>query len=93
MKNEDWDKLAIQDYQYIDLANDVDQIIFYDCLLAAIRDECIKYGANKKRLKNQEKENLKKKISSINRLINLKENPTPEILNKLETPYATESSP
>ena len=85
MTNEDWDKLSIEDYQFIDLADDVDQRIFYDCLLPAIRGECIKYGANKKRLKNQEKENLERKVSSINRLINLKENPTPETLDKLET--------
>ena len=52
--------------------------------MAAIRGECIKYGANKKRLKNHEKENLENKISSINRLIDLKENPTPEMLDKLE---------
>ena len=67
-----------------DIAEDVDPRIFFDCLLAGIRGACIKYGANKKRLQNQEKENLERKISSINRLINLKDNPTPETLDKLE---------
>ena len=28
MTNEDWDKLSIEDFQYIDLADDVDQRIF-----------------------------------------------------------------
>ena len=36
-------------------------------------------------LQNQEKKNLEYKFSSINRLINLKENPIPEFLDKLET--------
>ena len=85
MTYEDWDKLSIEDFQHIDLADGVDQRIFFDCLLAAVRGECIKDGANKKRLKNQEKVNLERKISSINRLINLKENPTLEMLDKLET--------
>ena len=85
ISNEEWDKLSIEDYQIIDLADDEDPRIFFDCLLAGIRGACIKYGAYKKCLQNQEKENLEKKISSINQLINLKDNPTPETLDKLKT--------
>ena len=84
MSNEQWDELAIEDYQNLDLAEDVDPRIYFDRLLAGIRGACIKYGANKKHLQNQEKENLERKISSINRLINLKDNPTPETLDKIE---------
>ena len=54
MSNEEWDKLSIGDYQNIDIADNVDLRIFFDCLLAGIRGACIKYIANKKRLQNQE---------------------------------------
>ena len=41
-----WNELQNEDYQYIQLADDVDQRLFY-CLLAGIRGACIKYGATK----------------------------------------------
>ena len=53
--------------------------------MAGIRGACIKYGINKKCLQNWERENPEKKISSINQLINLKDNPTPETLDKHKT--------
>ncbi|MCP3681025.1 MAG: hypothetical protein GY782_12690, partial [Gammaproteobacteria bacterium] len=81
----EWDELLVEDYQNIKLADDVDARIFLDCLLASIRGECIKYGAAKKRLIKQEREFLENKIASTNRLVNLKENPTPELLEKLDT--------
>ena len=62
----------------------VDLRIFFDCLLAGIRGGCIKYRATKKHLFKQEWEFLKNKIASINHLINLKENPPTEILDKIE---------
>merc|ERR1712082_560366 len=79
-----WDELLIEDYQNIKLADDVDARIFLDCLLASIRGECIKYGAEKKQLLKQEREFLENEIAATNRLVNLKENPTPELLEKLD---------
>ena len=61
------------------LADDVNTRIIFDCLFAGIRGACIKYGATK-----QERECLKNKIFYVNCLINIKDNPPPEMLDKLE---------
>ena len=38
MSNEQWDELSIEDYQNIDLAENVDPRIFFDCLLAGLKE-------------------------------------------------------
>ena len=39
------DELQIEDYQYIELADDIDARTFFDCMLASMRGASIKYGA------------------------------------------------
>ena len=49
MSDSQWDELQIEDYQYVELADDVDDRTFFDSLLASTRGASIKYGAEKKR--------------------------------------------
>ena len=51
MTDSQWDELQIEDYQYIELADDVDD-----------RGSSIKYGAAKKRNTKAEQEKLEKKM-------------------------------
>ena len=74
MTDSQWDEHQIEDYQYIELATDINARTFWDCLLASMRGACIKYGAAKKRNAKAEHEKLEKTIASTNRLINLKLN-------------------
>ena len=85
MTDSQWDELQIEDYQYIELADDVDARTFFDCLLASTRGASIKYGAAKKRNAKAEREKLEQKIASTNRLINIKADPDVELLEKLDT--------
>ena len=73
MTDSQWDELQIEDYQYIELADDIDARTFYDCMLASIRGASIKYGVAKKRDAKAEREKLDRKIASTNRLINTKD--------------------
>ena len=38
-----WEELQIDDYQYVEIASDVDARICFDCFLAGIKEACIKY--------------------------------------------------
>ena len=82
LTDEEWDNLQINEYQYIQLASDIDDMINLDSLLAGIRGACIKFGAAKKKAMAEEKAYLVNKIVSTNRLINLKTNPDQELLEK-----------
>ncbi len=85
MSDSQWEELQIEDYQYIELADDVDARTFFDCMLASIRGASMKYGAAKKREAKAEREKLERKIASTNRLINIRAEPEQELLEKLDT--------
>ena len=85
MDSQQWDELQIEDYQYIELADDIDARTFFDCLLASTRGARIKYGAAKKRDAKAEREKLERKIAATNCLINMRANPEQGLLEKLDT--------
>ncbi len=85
MLDSQWEELQIEDYQYIELADDVDARKFFDCMLASIRGASMKYGAAKKREAKAKLEKLERKIASTNHLINIRAEPEQELLEKLDT--------
>ena len=84
LTDKEWDNLQIDKYQYIQLASDIDDRIYLDSLLAGIRGACIKFGAAKKKAIAEEKAYLVNKITSTNRLIDLKTNLDRKLLEKFE---------
>ncbi len=60
MTESQWEELQMEDYQYIELADDVDARTFFDCMLASIRGASIKYGVAKKRKAKAEREKFVK---------------------------------
>ena len=85
MSDSQWDELQMEEYQNIELAEDIDARTYLDCMLVSNRGACIKYGEAKKREVKAKHEFLERKIAATNRLINLRAVPETDFLEKLET--------
>ena len=55
MTNSEWDELHIDAYQHVELADDVDDRIFFDCFLASLRGAIINMVQKKVMQKQNEK--------------------------------------
>ena len=78
MSDSQWEELQIEDYQNIELGDDIDSRTFLDCMLASIRGA----AKNARRKLNV---NFLKKNAATNCLINLRAVPESDLLEKLDT--------